>query len=109
MKNITNLPTRSAGAAARVATVALCLAVAPMAFAQSAPESAPAGAGFLLSHGHNYHQAADFQSASIGGNARASRDLPEPATWGMFGLGLAMIGLGAASRRRRAANNRAAN
>ncbi|MGN8158585.1 PEP-CTERM sorting domain-containing protein [Salinisphaera sp. SWV1] len=32
---------------------------------------------------------------------RERRDVPEPATWGMFGLGVAMIGVGVASRRRR--------
>lgn len=102
MKNTLNRQSRHTRSIVRVAALVLCLGVAPMAFAQSGQDSVPQGAGYLLSYGSNYQHVSGFHGGGIGGYS-SSRDVPEPATWGMFGLGLAMIGMGVASRRRRRA------
>ena len=100
MENTTTIKSRRSRVVLRAGLVAFCLGVAPMAMATSAgTTSAPEGAGFLLSYGSNYHQSSGFRDGGVG--SYGSRDVPEPATWGMFGLGLAMIGMGVASRRRR--------
>lgn len=103
MKNMIASKLRLTRPVGRVAVVALLLGVAPMALATSSAQSVPDGAGYLLSYGSTYHQSGGFQGGPIGGyNSR--HDVPEPATWGMFGIGLAMIGVGIASRRRRTDN-----
>ncbi|MGB7755923.1 MAG: PEP-CTERM sorting domain-containing protein [Salinisphaera sp.] len=100
MKNTITSKSRRARLVARAAVVALSMSVAPMALATSSGGSAPEGAGYLLSYGSNYHQTNGFHDGGIGSYG-GRHDVPEPATWGMFGLGLAMIGIGVASRRRR--------
>lgn len=101
MKNTITSKSRRTHLMVRAAIVALCLGVAPTALATSPRGPAPEGAGYLLSHGSTYYTPNAFQDSEIMGY-RYSRDVPEPATWGMFGLGVAMIGIGVASRRRRA-------
>lgn len=101
MKNMITSKSRRTHLMMRAAVVALCLGVAPMALATSPGGSAPEGAGYLLSHGSTYYRPDAFRQGEIMGY-HESRDVPEPATWGMFGLGVAMIGIGVASRRRRA-------
>ncbi|MES1955174.1 PEP-CTERM sorting domain-containing protein [Salinisphaera hydrothermalis] len=103
MKNMIANKARLTRLATRTAVVALCLGVAPMALAQSTGTTAPDGAGYLLSYGSNYYKSSGFQGGGIGGYS-PSHNVPEPATWGMFGLGLAMIGVGVASRRRLRSN-----
>lgn len=102
MKNTINRQSRHARFIVRGAVLALCLSAAPVALAHSVNDSAPEGAGYLLSYGSNYHHASGFNGGGIGPYNNNSRSVPEPATWGMFGLGLALIGMVAVSRRRRA-------
>lgn len=100
MRNMMTSKSRRTQFMVRAAIVALCLGAAPMALATSPGDSAPDGAGYLLSHGSTYYRPDVFRHGEIMGY-RERRDVPEPATWGMFGLGVAMIGVGVASRRRR--------
>ena len=101
MKNKIAFKPRFAGIAARCVLVAACASAAPAALATNTQSAAPEGAGYLLSYnGHNY-QGGSFGSGNGVGGWGSRQDVPEPATWGMFGLGLAMIGMGAAARRRR--------
>lgn len=101
MENMMNPKPRYRRKLARTVIVALCFGAAPAAMAHSSGgDSAPEGAGYLLSYGSNYHHSGGFHDGGVGGYG-SSHNVPEPATWGMFGLGLAMIGMGVASRRRR--------
>ncbi|WP_423823445.1 PEP-CTERM sorting domain-containing protein [Salinisphaera sp. SPP-AMP-43] len=100
MKNKIALKPRFASIAARCALVAVCAAAAPAALATNT-QSAPEGAGYLLSYNGHHYQGGSFGDGNGVGGWSSRQDVPEPATWGMFGLGLAMIGMGAAARRRR--------
>lgn len=82
----------------RAGVVALCMGVAPMALAEPSGVSPLTGGNYLVA---SFDRApSSFHGDEVGGYG-PSRAVPEPATWGTFGFGLAMIGFGVLARRRR--------